>query len=169
MREVDERAGNRDVGQRQPVLNQIARRRHHTFEIVVKRGQVGLARLCRRLVAFLLEEFRRDHAVEKYRATLGTHHSVGKFLVPDCPRPRRRVGGEHRRFGVLGLEIGDDRGRIRNLEIAVGKAGHFLERTAFDKFGIGVAKAGRHHFNLQPLFGDGHQYLADERGKRGAE
>ena len=66
MVQVHEHAGNRDVGQRQPVAHEEARGGDYVFEIVAKRHQLGLARFCCFLVAFAPQKFRRDDAVEKY-------------------------------------------------------------------------------------------------------
>ena len=167
MREVGERARDRDVGQRQPVADQIAAViRHHRLEIIEDRRQlVALGGRGGILVARPLEKARRDDPVEEHLGPARREDRVGELVKPDGLPAKLRIGRDQRRLGMLGLEIMDDRARIGEAVIAVHQRRHLLERARGPEIHVGLGSE-RHDVELDALLGRESEHLANERRER---
>ena len=145
MLKVGERAGDRDVGERQPVADQIA---------VVRpappsrdnRGSAE-ARRARALSAASWSpgRFRKRGATIRLKnifAPQAGEDRVGELVEPDDLAAQLRIGRDQRRLGMLGLEIMDDRARIGEAIVAVDERRHLPERAGRAEVRVRVSETG---------------------------
>jgi len=153
---------DRGVGDQQ----QPARIRHLILDVVEAARQIGLTLQRQRLIPAHFQEFGANQPVKQdFQAGFGKN-GIGEFIEPDRPRAVFVFDGQQCGFGMLRLEIGYDRSRIGDGEIAIAKRRHFAKRACRDEIGIGIAKANRHEFERDALFCSKGQNLANERRYR---
>ena len=108
--------------------------------------------LGRFLITGFTKEFGGNDAVEENLAASSGDDCIGEFIKPYDAGAIRRVCRDQRGLGIFGIQIGDNRARIRNLEIAIAETRHFAERAASEEIGVGITKADGDLFEFQPLF-----------------
>jgi hypothetical protein len=80
-----------------------------------------------------------------------------------------RIARRDRRLGVQCIEVGDDRGRIAQREIAVLERRDFTERTRREELFGRAGRIAQHRIDLDALLGGNQVNLADERRERETE
>src|SRR5262245_13608113 len=168
--EVHQDRAHGEVADREAIADQVVVAPELRLEVVEERRQrlVG-GLLDERLVARLLEEERLEHALLEERDRAVDQAAVGELLEPDRARVVEGVARVERRRGLDPLEVGDDRGRVRERPPVDLEARDLPERVLLLVLGRDTERDHRVVLVGEPLLREGDARLADERGEAGSD